>query len=190
MATPDYHLLMTGEEVEAALKKIKTINFDNLGGYTKLESASDNPYNIDLITEKGQYYADYVSSSNSTFPDELKKASPVYINYTVNTTDSGEVLVKIVSANGNDYMSWSTDGGTNWSNWIKKPDNSTPIPPELYPDTNEPKTEISEVKKDVVKLQTDLNNLSERLDGLSASLTLGTEEDATAMLNGTYDYGN
>ena len=190
MATPDYHLLMTGKEVEAALNKINKIDFNNLGGYIKLESTSDNPANVDSITEKGQYYADYVTSNNVTFPNELKKASPVYINYTVNTTESGEVLVKIISANGNNYMSWSTNGGTNWSDWVKKPDNSTRIPPELDPDTHEPKSEIGEVKKSVTQLQTDLTNLSNQVDGLGASLALGTEEDATAMLNGIYDYGN
>lgn len=187
-STPDYHLLMTGEEVEELLNKIKNLNLDEIGGIVKISSTKENPANVDSIKEKGKYYADYMTGGD-TFPDELKQASPVYVTVTESTIpgdpDPINMVVKIAEANGNTYMSWSTDGGTSFSDWVAKPDGATDMPPEIDPDTQQPVSEITNIKNELEDIKDQIQDLK---DQSATALSLGPEAMATAMLNGTYDY--
>lgn len=190
-STPDYHLLMTGEEVEALLNKIKNLNLDEIGGIIKIESSQESPANVDSITEKGKYYADYMTGGD-TFPDELKQASPVYVTITESTIpgdpDPTNLVVKVAEANGNTYMSWSTDGGSNWSDWVSKPDGATKMPPDLDPDTGKPVSEITEIEGEIENIKDDIQDILDQIGQGGSDLTLGSEAMGDAMLDGTYDY--
>lgn len=169
--TPDYHLPWTGAVVEATLRKMMDFNPGEVGGIIVLESSSDAPANIDSVVEPNNYTAKYMTGSN--WPEELKGASPV--NLSVSTKDG--VIYQLIESMGNKWIRYSTDDGGTWSKWIVKATNSGDIDTE-DPDGDPPKDPVTIINENIEVLQ----------NFMKASITVGTEDIATAMLEGKFDY--
>lgn len=168
--TPDYHLPWTGAVVEETLRKMMNFNPNDVGGIVVLESSSDAPANIDSVVEPNNYTAKYMTGSK--WPAELTGASPV--NLSVSSKDN--VIYQLVESMGNKWIRYSTDQGANWSDWIVKATNSGTI------DTDDPE---AEQKDQITIINENITNLQ---NFMAASITVGAEDIATAMLQGKFDY--
>lgn len=177
--TPDYHLPWTGEVVEELLRKMYDFDPNTAGGITVLTSTESSPAESDTVLDAGNYVANYMTSTLSTWPSDLTGVTP--INLIVYEKDG--VLYQLIEGMGDRYVRYSSDTGTTWSEWESKPIASGGIG-----------TGSEDEKNALEQLQDDVSSITERLDALDTSIagfvTVGTTEEATAMLNETYDWDN
>lgn len=170
--TPDYHLPWTGSVVEETLRKAMDLDPSEMGGVIVLPSTSSEPANIDSVLDPGNYVANYMTGTTG-FPSELAGVTP--INLSVFTKDG--ILYQIVEGMGDKFARYSKDNGGTWSVFSPKATNSGGI--DTSGTGQEPAPDPVE----------DLEDRVENIENIvSAGVSIGTEEDATKMLNGTYDY--
>lgn len=171
--TPDYHLPWTGSKVEETLRKAMDLDPSTIGGVLVLASTAEEPANIDSVLDPGNYVANYMTGTG--FPSELTGVTP--INLSVFTKD--DILYQIVEGMGDKFARYSKDGGASWSVFSPKATNSGGI--DTSGTGQDPAPDPVE----------DLDNRVTAIEAIvSAGVTVGTTEDAQAMLNGTYDYGD
>lgn len=171
--TPDYHLPWTGAVVEETLRKMMDFDPASAGGVIVLESTAGEPAEIDGLIEPGNYTARYAKSTLRPFPEELTGVSP--INIIVYEKDN--VNYQMIEGMGDRYTRYSTDEGTSWSVWSDKATNTGGINRG-----DDPETPAEDPFKEVTDKVTDLEQT------VAKSVTLGTTEEATAMLEGKYDW--
>lgn len=169
--TPDYHLPWTGPVVEAALLKIMDLDVSGVGGIKVIESSSSTPANLDGLTDPGKYTVNYVTATD--FPEDLQGIVPL----TVTVYEKDGVLYQLVEGMGDIYVRYSTDSGESWSAWSPKPTNSGGIDTSGEPEVPKPDP-IVELTERVSKLET----------SAAGGVSIGSAEDATKMLAGTYDW--
>lgn len=174
--TPDYHLPWTGAQVEETLRKMMNFNPAEAGGVKVLASTSEQPADADSVMDAGNYTANFMTSTKSVWPAELADVSPV--NMTVYEKDGG--IYQMIESMGDNFTRFTTDNGTTWSVWSPKPiasggiDDTDPEQPVEDP--------IEDIKDRLDKVEEDLDTVTE------AGLSLGTTEQAEAMLDGKYDW--
>lgn len=188
VSTPDYHLPYTGDEVEAGLKKAIELDTSGVGGVTVLTS----PANLDELTEAGDYIVDYATAA--TFPAEFEGMTPIRIS---NTITADGALIQVIEAAGNKYYRYLTEG-SEFSAFAEKTLNSGALDTTADPNEDQP-SELDVLEESVTTISTSVTELSETVTNIQNTLenldidvdvmSLGTEANATAMLDGTYDYG-
>ena len=167
-STPDYHLPWTGEVVEETLRKMMNFNPDSAGGVITLPSTAEAPANLDTVTDPGCYTAKYVTATG--LPEDAQGITPT--NMTVFTSDG--VLYQLIDALGNKWIRFSKDDGATWSVWSPKSTNAGDL--DTSGDGSTP------AEDPMVNITNQVKIFQE------SGARIGTEEMATAMLNGTYDY--
>ena len=170
--TPDYHLPWTGEVVEETLRKMMDFDPDQAGGVTVLPSTEGAPAQIDEVLDAGNYTANYMTSTLSVFPPDLTDVSP--INLVVYEKDG--IIYQMIEGMGDRYTRFTEDNGASWSVWSPKSTTSGGI------NTGDPETPAEDPIEDIQ------DRLEQLETSLGASVTVGTAEQATAMLEGKYDW--
>lgn len=174
--TPDYHLPWTGSVVEETLRKAMELNPSEMGGMVVLPSTSSEPANIDSVLDPGNYVANYMTGTTG-FPSELVGVTP--INLSVFTKDG--VLYQIVEGMGDKFARYSKDNGGTWSVFSPKATNSGGI--DTSGSGQDPAPDpVEDLEDRVSAIETTIDTV------VAGAVSVGTEEDATKMLNGTYDY--
>ena len=152
------------------------LNPSETGGVIVLPSTSSEPANIDSILDPGNYVANYMTGTTG-FPSELVGVTP--INLSVFTKDG--ILYQIVEGMGDKFARYSKDNGGTWSVFSPKATNSGGI------DTSG--TGQNPAPDPVEDLEDRVSAIETTIDAVVAgAVSVGTEKDATKMLNGTYDY--
>lgn len=169
--TPDYHLPWTGAVVEETLRKAMEMDPSEMGGVIVLESTYSTPANIDAVLDPGNYVANYMTATG--FPSELEGVIPV--NVSVFLKDG--ILYQVVEGMGDKFARYSKDSGATWSVFSPKSTNSGGIDTSGSGEDPTPDP-VEELEDRVNSLETLVAN----------GVSVGTEEVAQAMLDGTYDY--
>lgn len=177
---PDYHLRLSGDQTAAALQKIIEADLSGLGIYKLITSTAEAPANLNGLKDIGNYQIDYVTGA--TVPEELINSSPVMVS----CAKVNGILVKVASAAGNQYMSWSEDEGETWSAWVRKVDNATSFPPELDSEGNPVQGMTAEQMQEKIEQITQMLGLAG--EDAKGAAVFGTAAEADAILAGTYDF--
>lgn len=184
LRTPDYHLPYTGLEVHQALQKIMDLDLNEVGGTTIIPSEPTAPADIDHLTQLGNFIINYIQASD--LPADLQGYQP--INLSVYRDPNGH-LVQLIEAGGIKYYRISDDNGLTWSEWILKSTNEPDIPSGKPGPGETPPNVIKTIQDTIATHGTDIANLGTQLNGVKGNyVKLGAVNDATAMLNGTYNY--
>lgn len=167
-STPDYHLPWPGETVEDAIRKMIEFDPNSTGGVITLKSTAETPANLDTVKDPGCYTAKYVTATN--LPEDVQNVVPV--NMVVTTSDG--ILYQVIEALGNKWVRFSKDNGETWSVFSPKSTNSGEI--DTSGDGTTPE------KDPMVNITTQVELFQ------TSGARIGTEEMATAMMEGKYDY--
>lgn len=169
--TPDYHLPWTGAVVEETLRKAMELDPTEMGGVIVLESTYSTPANIDNVLDPGNYVANYMTATG--FPSELTGVVPVNVSVFLKNS----ILYQVVEGMGDKFARYSKDSGATWSVFSPKSTNSGGI--DTSGSGQNPTPDPVEDLEDRVSALETL---------VAAGVSVGSEEDAEAMLDGTYDY--
>lgn len=119
MSSEIFRLDYTGDDVNAAIAKIQTIDSSGGGtGVTEIESSVDTTYNLNFLRTVGLYRIDYVY--DLTAPENASKCTPVYV--TVSNVDDDDLdaggLNQMIEWSGYTWWRISKDKGVTWGEWF------------------------------------------------------------------------
>ena len=167
-STPDYHLPWTGPVVEETLRKMMDFDPSTAGGVIALKSTAEAPANLDTVLDPGSYIANYVTATG--LPEDAQGVTPT----TMTVFSKDGILYQVIDALGNKWARFSKDNGASWSVWSPKSTNSGDI------DTS---GDGSTPQEDPMEDITNQVNIFK-----TKGVTVGTTEQAAAMLAGKYDW--
>lgn len=109
----DYRTSYSGPEIDEAIGKALAFDPDSIG-CVKVESQKNAPYDINTSIVPGSYQADYITNG----PVGIGDISPINFDVFKSSDSSNVVLTQVINLSSGTATRTSTDGGSNWSDWV------------------------------------------------------------------------